>query len=249
MMKRCQKCNYDNYSEARFCSNCGNTFENNISIENENVKKNIFKITLFFFSILALILVNEFGNLEGYKNNFILDFVFAFIVIIFFFVDFRINVRNILPQKVVIFQIFLVIFLAIIFGLMIYYLGGFLNKELLKKCDPNYFLIFLDSSNPILYAYISVALFPAIFEELAFRNVFFNLLLKATSVKATIIVTSILFAFLHLGFISFLLHFPIGLFLGWLRMKNNSILYGIVFHFFYNATILSIDVFHYFHIF
>ncbi|MBK6986473.1 MAG: CPBP family intramembrane metalloprotease [Bacteroidetes bacterium] len=71
----------------------------------------------------------------------------------------------------------------------------------------------------------------------------FNELQKITSVSATIIITTVLFTILHFSLISFLWIFPIGMLFGYLRAKNNSLLYGIIGHFIYNSSIVLIEYF------
>jgi membrane protease YdiL (CAAX protease family) len=75
-----------------------------------------------------------------------------------------------------------------------------------------------------------------------FRGVLFNETLKIAGLKSTILITSILFTILHLSLISIFWIFPIGLVFGYLRAKYNTILYGVIGHFVYNASVVIVEI-------
>lgn len=83
---------------------------------------------------------------------------------------------------------------------------------------------------------ISVALVPAVFEELAFRGALQPLLIRATG-KAWIgiLLASIIFSAIHFQFYGFLPRMLLGLLFGWLAYRSSSIIPGMIAHFLNNA--------------
>ena len=64
---------------------------------------------------------------------------------------------------------------------------------------------------------------PAIFEELGFRGFLLSNLLKITEVDQAVYVSAFLFAIIHLSFISLFWLIPFALFLGFTRIKEQTI--------------------------
>ncbi len=92
---------------------------------------------------------------------------------------------------------------------------------------------------------ISVALFPALFEELAYRGFLMQRLLNIVEEKEATYITSILFFFIHFSMISFFWMLPFGLLLAYIRIKTNTIWYGIVMHFFFNLTACLVEIYNF----
>jgi membrane protease YdiL (CAAX protease family) len=101
--------------------------------------------------------------------------------------------------------------------------------------------LFHDTSNPFIWSVIMICVQPAIFEEVAFRGFLFNNLEKITAEKSAIYITGFLFGIIHLSFISLLWLVPIGLVFAMMRLKYNTLWYGIVGHFSYNLFITVIE--------
>jgi len=88
-----------------------------------------------------------------------------------------------------------------------------------------------------------VALQPAIFEELAFRGVMQEGLNKITDSRQAIFISAFLFTLLHMSFISFFWLMPFALWLGYIRMKEKTIWYGMIIHFCFNTTACFLEFF------
>lgn len=236
----CPKCEFQNLSIATFCSNCGHKL--NISKEvdyNIPVKK----ISIFFFSLLAYICVLNFTAFgKTYSTLLIIDTIFAIIVLIFFFFNFKSTIRLFRFKKHSANTIILIVIIAPIMALIVYYLGHFLNKSIFDSSEIIYYNQFKNSPSPLFFSIISIGVFPAIFEEITFRGILFNQSLEIMGLKPTILVTSILFTILHLSLLSAIWLFPGALLLGYLRAKNKSIVYGIIGHFLYNTSIVIIQI-------
>jgi membrane protease YdiL (CAAX protease family) len=237
----CPKCETENTKAHRFCGKCGTKL---ITRPNDNYQIAVRNTKVFFFILLGYIaLLNVAKYSSNYINSLIADLVFAGIVITFFMLNYKVLLALIIPRFS---NIKLLIILCVsfpVFAFIITHFANFLNQSSFNPTNSSYYEHYADSPFPLLFCIISIGVFPAIFEEIAFRGILFNELKNIMSVNATIILTTILFTILHFSFISFLWIFPTGLLFGYLRSKHNTLLYGIIGHFIYNASIVLIEYF------
>lgn len=82
----------------------------------------------------------------------------------------------------------------------------------------------------VLWPILMIVVLPPLEEELAFRGLIYGGLRKSLTVTETFIVSSFAFAILHLSVPSLVTHFPLGLYLVWLRHKSNSLWPGVFAH-------------------
>ena len=80
------------------------------------------------------------------------------------------------------------------------------------------------------YIIISVCLVAPITEELFFRGALWHILEKFLSKKYVFIITSILFALAHVEPYHIIGVLPVGVYIGWLRLRSNSIFPPILAH-------------------
>jgi membrane protease YdiL (CAAX protease family) len=73
---------------------------------------------------------------------------------------------------------------------------------------------------PVLIMFYSVALVPALFEELAFRGVLYNYLDTFIDERLVVMVTAFAFAAIHLNFFSLIWLVPFGILIGSLRRNT-----------------------------
>ena len=98
-------------------------------------------------------------------------------------------------------------------------------------------------SMPALIMIYSIALNPAIFEELAFRGVLYNYFQFLFDEKLVVIVTGFMFAIVHLSLISLFWLVPFGILVGAMRKRFGTIWYGIIFHFTFNLIAVLFDLY------
>ena len=84
-------------------------------------------------------------------------------------------------------------------------------------------------SIPCFVMIYSIAVMPALFEELAFRGVMYNYGENFFDERLVVAVTAFLFAIMHLNLMSLVWLIPFAFFIGNLRRKYNTIWYGVVF--------------------
>ena len=236
----CQQCKYDNHNLATYCGKCGHK----VSFEKEgDYNIHVRNISIFFFTILAYIIFLHFTEYcDNYIALLIADSLFAIIVLIFFAFHYKATIRLFNFRKFKLYILYKILICAPLLALIVHFVCNFLNQSVLNKSDSIYYNQFKNSPAPLVFSIISMAVFPAIFEEIMFRGILFNESLKITKLKSTILITSILFTILHLSLLSIFWIFPIGLAFGYLRAKYNNILYGMIGHFTYNACIVLIQI-------
>jgi len=101
---------------------------------------------------------------------------------------------------------------------------------------PDFFIeIMKKLLQPNIYTFISVAIAAPILEELLFRGVILEGFLKNYSPTKAIIYSALLFGLIHFNPWQFIGGFIIGMVIGWLYWKTNSLIPGILIHFVNNS--------------
>ena len=83
---------------------------------------------------------------------------------------------------------------------------------------------------------ITIALLPALFEELAYRGYLMEKLLCVFERKESMYISSLLFFLVHFSMTSFFWMLPFAILLAWIRLRENTLWSGVVIHFFFNLT-------------
>ncbi|PKP05399.1 MAG: hypothetical protein CVU11_00400 [Bacteroidetes bacterium HGW-Bacteroidetes-6] len=239
----CSNCQHQNHQHANFCSKCGLELVEVLQ-KNTDYKRNITRISVFFFTLLGYILVISLIPHESdYISSIFHDSIFALIVLLFFFLNFKETILQFKFEKPRLSLLLALIFGAIAYATLVSVFAEFLNQSLFNESQDAYYEVFQNSPAPLLFSVISIGVFPAIFEEIAFRGVVFGELEKIAGATSAIVVSAILFTILHLSLFSILWIFPIGLLFGYLRAKYKTLWYGIIGHFLYNSSIIFIEYF------
>ena len=104
-----------------------------------------------------------------------------------------------------------------------------------------YSAIFSDEGWGWPWAVLSIAVVPAIFEELAFRGLIQPRLAVQFGPRSAIVATAVMFAIIHLSMFSFVFLALLGGWLCWLRAWSGSVYPGVLAHFLHNATVLALE--------
>lgn len=89
---------------------------------------------------------------------------------------------------------------------------------------------------------LSIAVGPAIFEELFFRGVMLHRLTKMMAPWEAIIVTAMAFAILHMSSIGFVFYLvPMAVIAGWMTLRSGSLWPAIFYHFLHNGTVVYLE--------
>lgn len=117
-----------------------------------------------------------------------------------------------------------------------------INEKVFER-ELYYFSSFRHLPFPKVTMYLMIAFIPAFSEELAYRGIIQSGLLKIMHSRQAVVITALLFAIIHMSLISFVWLLPFALFLGWLRQRMETLWYGIIIHFFFNATTCTLELY------
>jgi membrane protease YdiL (CAAX protease family) len=96
-----------------------------------------------------------------------------------------------------------------------------------------------NSFGEMLLVLFTVALLPAIGEELVFRGVLQNSLIKLFgNIHVAVFITAALFSFIHFQFFGFFPRMLLGIVLGYLYITSGNILVSMLMHFINNAMVV-----------
>jgi membrane protease YdiL (CAAX protease family) len=100
-------------------------------------------------------------------------------------------------------------------------------------------LVYYNSTGEMLLVFFTVALLPAVAEELVFRGILQNDLIKSTgNVHLSVFITAAVFSFIHFQFFGFFPRMILGIVLGYLYITSGNILISMLMHFTNNAMVV-----------
>ena len=237
----CRQCGQPIDLSHNFCSSCGEWIKP-APDEKEKLAKYLNPSLLFYFICVVLIGIYSLTEIFDYsfKHAVIVDVIFSVLTLAFAFYGWKELVGLYKVGRLKVGIMTAIIVLSTGAALAVDVVVDFLNASLY---DYELFetAVYRESSHPLLFAILFIGVQPAVFEEMAFRGFLFNNFKKMMNPKATLIATSILFGVLHFSLIGLLWLIPIGLVLGWLRMKYQNLWYAMLAHFTYNTTIVFIE--------
>lgn len=239
----CEECDATVHEDQRYCHNCGTYLgveAVTINIFNNADLRNIF--IFYFLYLFICLLIKHSDWFDSYDELFWVELILAAITLKFV----RQNWKDIKP--VVRFNNFKLPVLVGVVGIAV--AASFIVNITVREfnvtffeTDISYFKAYRLYNFPVLVMIYSIALMPAIFEELAFRGVMYNYCSNFLDDRLVVAVTAFLFAIMHLSLISLIWLIPFGLFIGHLRHKYNTLWYGIIFHFMFNLTACLYDLY------
>jgi uncharacterized protein len=237
---QCAHCNGSLQPDEKFCGYCGKE----VAVQ-ETVSGDVFEVikpTLtYYFVTLVLLIVFKFtevfpDGIEGLVGISIIDVIIVIIFWIYFFSDLKplLSLKR-LQVKIVLLSVVGAFLAAVV-------VSKFADLINVSLFDDVYYSEYLyqDTNNPFIWAIIMTCLQPAIFEEVAFRGFMFTNLQGMASSRGAVFISAILFGIIHLSFISLMWLIPLGIVFAMLRLKYNTLWYGMIAHFVYNFTITAI---------
>ena len=99
----------------------------------------------------------------------------------------------------------------------------------------------IEGTGDIFMSYLTIAIIPALAEEFAFRGIVMGMLKKYSGALA-LIVSSAIFGLMHGNIVQIPFAFCGGLVFGFIALKTNSLLPGILIHFFNNGISVTLDI-------
>jgi len=241
---QCSRCGKDNFPDVSFCIECGLQLRGE-RIDYNDLNKKYFTQSIVLIVCIVLIILSSFrivNSLPFLVHEYLYNGLLVLTTLVFVILDFNefAKLFRFSPRLIPLLQI---LFGAPLLALLVIYIARYLNYAIGIETHSYYENYLLNTSNMYFYGILFVAFLPGFIEEFLFRGILFNHLLKLTKPKATILISGILFSFIHFSIFSLVWLTAIGLFLGYLRLRYRTIWYGIFFHVLYNASIFFIEIY------
>lgn len=237
----CAHCGAEQIENYKFCSQCGKRNQLSINKEKKRIKsidKNLGFLLGYTFFIILLILTASLTE-ETYKTIVVTSIIFAIVDLAFAFPQPKVWQLLVFPD-IKIKPLLAIIGISLFTGVTVSFSMEQLNLFLFD--ETNVIMPYFEHlEHPLLMGIIFIAVFPAIFEELAFRGFIYNNLKTLSGDKAAIWGSTFLFAIVHFSLLSLIWLIPFALLLSYFRKKHSTIIYGIIGHFIHNATTLIIE--------
>lgn len=159
-----------------------------------------------------------------------------FLPVVFYFLITKVNYKKVLRLNSIKLKH---IPALIILGISSQFVGGFLNTMAVYILQffgnvPTQEIPAPVNVTELMYALIAIAIIPAVFEELLTRGIIMRGY-EGFGIKWGIIISSILFGIMHYDVINFIFPIFLGLILGYVVYRTNSIYSGMIIHFVNNA--------------
>lgn len=229
--------------EDRFCHNCGSYLGAEVVTVNIFNNSDLRQVFIFYFIYLFIcLLIKHSPWFNSYDELFWVELVLAAITLRFVWLNWS-QIKPVLRFNNFKWDILLgVILIAAAGSLLITISVRELNVTFFQT-DVSYYEAYKLYNYPTLVMIYSIALMPAIFEELTFRGVMYNYCANFLDERLVVALTAFLFAVMHLNLMSLVWLIPFAFFIGNLRRKYNTLWYGIAFHFTFNLTACLFDLY------
>lgn len=239
---QCTKCGHINVAQIKFCINCGNQLSGDKIDSNDSNKKYFIQSICLFISIVFVIIFSIKGNntISNLSSEYIFNSVLGFIIVLFLLFDYK-NFFKLFYIKFRLKPLIQIFLIAPIFAFVVIIILRYISSITGINSEKYYEFYLYNTSNMYLYGLLFVSILPGLLEEMLFRGLLFNYLLRFTSPKTVILITSILFSFIHFSFFSILWLMIVGIILGYFRFRYRTLWYSILFHSLYNASVFFIE--------
>jgi membrane protease YdiL (CAAX protease family) len=239
----CDECNHPVKEMHRYCANCGEYLAGQATTINVFNNLSLRQVFVFYFVYLFVCLMVKYSSwFSDYDQLFWVELALAVITLRFVWL----NRKSIFPiMRFNNFRWYVlvgVVAIAAVGSAVVNVSIREVNITLFNS-DVSYYSAYKLYFFPTALMIYSIAIMPAIFEELAFRGVMFNYCATFLDERLVVAVTAFLFAIMHLSLLSLVWLIPFGFFIGHLRRRYNTLWYGIIFHFVFNFTACLIDLY------
>ena len=244
----CDVCNSKVKGYHRYCYNCGAYLGDETTkislFNNANLQAAFSFFIVYLFVCLAVQFTNWFDN---YAQLFWVEIFLAAFTLYHVFKNFKAIKPLLKWRNFNVIRLAGCISLAAIASFVINIIVIKLNFSFFRT-DTSYYNRYSIYTMPAAVMIYSIALNPAIIEELAFRGVLYNYLNKFLDERLVVYVTAFVFAIMHLSFISLFWLVPFGIFVAVMRKRFGTIWYGVVFHFTFNLVAVLFDLYRHGHL-
>ncbi len=230
----CRQCGGTVTPGSAFCNFCGARQMPGVAAGNSWA---LLKQAALFFSIdlVACCLVKFTKLFDTLGWYLFVDILMAVSAVCFFALNWKENRRLFKWQTFSFQKLCAYAAIAVAGSFIVHYSVNWLNVIIFNK-DEHYFELLKGNIWGSVLVIFFTAVMPAIFEELGYRGYLLQTLLKVTEPDQAVYISALLFAFIHMSFLSLFWLVPFALFLGFTRLRENTIWYGVFFHFCFNLT-------------
>lgn len=239
----CQECDIAVLGEQRYCHNCGNYLGAEvvtINIFNNSDLRRVF--TFYFIYLFICLLIKHSSWFNNYDELFWVELVLAATTLRFTWLNWPMIKPVLRFNNFNWFILSGVVLIAAAGSLLVTISVRELNVTFFHT-DISYYQAYRLYNYPTLVMIYSIALMPALFEELTFRGVMYNYCSNFLNERLVVALTAFLFAIMHLNLMSLIWLIPFAFFIGNLRRKYNTLWYGVIFHFVFNLTACMFDLY------
>jgi len=231
----CADCNTELPDDSKFCRHCG--ARQVIVNENEHDRNKVLTIAGLFYGtdLLLCLLIKFIDEFQRLRYIILFDIITSVITILFVAFTFKDIKHSLKWNNFSIKRLLFYMATAVLFSIVVQLLVGMLNRSLFEE-EYYYYYTFSRTAYPMLFMLLMIAVQPALIEELGYRGLIMSQLGRILDSKQVIFISAFVFALIHLSIFSMLWIIPFAIFLGYVKEKENTIWYGVVIHFMFNAT-------------
>lgn len=241
----CSNCGTVLNPQNTFCVSCGNKIVSEQPVYTEDTFTYHAKMLGVFYGLdlLLVLIAHNLDYFEDYHHMFWMEVAMAAWTMLFVIINFR----HMLPlfklhrERFKPAWLLLIIPACVAASLCVSTVVDAVNLALFEQ-EGSYYPVYMFLNHPAAVMFLSIAIYPAVFEELAYRGVVYHHLNELGGEKNAWIISSLGFAIIHISLVSFFWLVPFALFLGYIRYKSGSIWYGMIIHMAFNTTACIYDM-------
>lgn len=238
VMPQCKTCGHVLNTQSRFCPGCGAMQQEVTEAIPHHAFERSSKILIVFYLVYLIVCltVDKVDAFSEYKNLFWVEIFLAAWTVVFAAANWSSIVSLYSIKNVRLSLLLLCAVGAVVSSLMVSFATEWFNLEIFGK-RMSYYGVYQNLEHGVPIFFVSIALYPALFEELGFRGVIYNYIDSVAGSTNAIFISSMAFAIIHVSVISLVWMVPFALVAGYLRCRFETLWYGMVIHFFFNGTV------------
>ena len=243
MSKVCVVCTSDIDDTCRYCSHCGAIQSQKVVTDTDHSWSTLKQAAIFYsWEVVSCCFFTFYKDIQTLLGLVIFNLFTALVTGYFV----KLNLTNLKAsllwrhfelKKLLIYGV-----IAITAAIFVHYATGWLNLNIFYT-DNSYYPFFKPHRYGAALMVLFTAILPALFEELAYRGYLLQTLSEVMDGQQAIFITSVLFALVHLSFLSLVWLIPFALWLGIIALKEKTIWYGVAIHFLFNLTACMFEIF------
>jgi membrane protease YdiL (CAAX protease family) len=238
----CVNCNQALTAGGRFCSHCGAEQGARDPAEASQKWNNIRQILLFFLVEALICCVASFvPAFHTLRWSIIVSGLLAIVAVVFFVLNWTACRTLLVWHNFSLSRLLGYCAMAVAGSFVVSFFADSLNRILFSK-HFSYYAFYEPHKHGKELVIFFVAVMPAVFEELAYRGFLLGKLLLVTEKKQAIFISAFLFAIMHTSAISLVWLIPFAILIGYVRVRQNTIWYGVCVHFCFNFTVCATEI-------